>query len=124
MLHFSSISFQLLLPATSTGTNRSMYCGINHTALTYPLRRTGKCCSPVLWQYKAREVWIRRVAMEGEAVVKDGRTRWESIKKRPQAETGCRLVRPSGVKKEDGELPQGSSELLQRWYQHFSRLLN
>ena len=30
---------------------------------------------------KAKEEWIRRVAMEGEAAVKDGRTRWESIRK-------------------------------------------
>ena len=30
---------------------------------------------------KAREDWIRRVAMEGEVAVKDGKTRWECIRK-------------------------------------------
>ena len=30
---------------------------------------------------KVREHWIRRVAMEGEVAVKDGKTRWECIRK-------------------------------------------
>jgi len=30
---------------------------------------------------KAGEEWIERVAMEGEAAVKDGKTRWECIRR-------------------------------------------
>ena len=33
---------------------------------------------------KAREDWIKKVTMEGEAAVKDGKTRWESIRKLQQ----------------------------------------
>ena len=31
---------------------------------------------------------------------------------------------PSALRKEDGELARGSIEVLQRWHQHFSKLLN
>ena len=31
---------------------------------------------------------------------------------------------PRAVKKKDGELTNGPSEMLQRWHQHFSKLLN
>ena len=73
---------------------------------------------------RAREVWIRRVAMEGEAAVKDGKTQWESVRKLQQVHAGRRPTRPSAVRKEDGELTQGPTEVLQRWHQHFKKLLN
>ena len=53
-----------------------------------------------------------------------GMTRWESIRKLKQAGAGCRPVRPTATRKENGELTQGPSEVLQRWHQHFSKLLN
>ena len=62
--------------------------------------------------------------MEGEAAVKDGKTRWESVRKLQQVHAGCRPTRPSAVRKEDGELTQGPTEVLQRWHQHFRKLLN
>ena len=37
---------------------------------------------------------------------------------------GRRPTRPSAVRREDGELTQGPTEVMQRWYQHFSKLLN
>ena len=73
---------------------------------------------------RAREDWIRRVAKEGEAAVKDGRTSWESIWKLQRAHAGCRPIRPNAVIKENGELTPGPMEVLQRWHQHFSNLLN
>ena len=73
---------------------------------------------------RAREVWIRRVAMEGEAAVKGRKTWWESVKKLQHVHAGHRSTRPSAVRKEDGELTQGPTEVLQRWHQHFRKLLN
>ena len=70
---------------------------------------------------EAREEWIRKVAVEGERAVK---TRWECIRRLQQAHAGCRLIRPSAVRKESGELTRGPVEVLQRWHQHFSKLLN
>ena len=52
--------------------------------------------------------------MKGETAVKDGKTRWENIRKLQRADVGCRPVRPSAVRKEDGELTQGLPEVLQR----------
>ena len=73
---------------------------------------------------EARESWIAKVAADGEAAVKDGKTRWESIRKLQRAFGGCKSVRPSAVKKLNGELTEGESEVLQRWQQHFATLLN
>ena len=73
---------------------------------------------------KAKEEWIRKVATECEEVVKDGRTRWNSIRRLQQEHAGRRPARPSAVRKEDGKLTQGPAEELQRWHQHFSKLLN
>lgn len=73
---------------------------------------------------KARDQWIAKVAADGEAAVKDGKTRWESIRKLQRAFAGRRSVRPNAVKKLDGELAEGEAEVLQRWQQHFSSLLN
>ena len=64
------------------------------------------------------------MAQEGEAAKKDGRTRWECIKRLQQSHAGRRPARPSAVKKEDGELAQGPSDVMERWHQHFSNLLN
>ena len=60
---------------------------------------------------------------EGETAVKDGKTRCECIR-RLQLYAGRKPIRPSAVRKENGELTQGPTEMLQRWQQHFSKLLN
>ena len=73
---------------------------------------------------KAREDWILMVAKEAEEAVQDGRTRWECIRRLQQAYAGRRVCIPSAVRKEDGELTRGPTEVLQRWHQHFSRLLD
>ena len=73
---------------------------------------------------KAREEWICRVACEGEAAVKDGRTRWNNIRRLQQAHAGRRPTRPSAVFKEDGALTQGAEQVTSRWYQHFKSILN
>ena len=73
---------------------------------------------------EARESWIAKVAADGEAAVKDGKTRWESIRKLQRAFGGRKSVRPSAVKKLNGELAEGEAEVLQRWQQHFATLLN
>ena len=73
---------------------------------------------------KAKKDWICRVVMEGEAAVKDGRTRWVSIRKLQQAHAGRRPTRPSAVVKENGDLTQGREEVTARWHQHFMKILN
>lgn len=64
-----------------------------------------------------RESWIRKVATEGEAAVKDGNTRWGCIRQLQQAYAG----QSNEAKCCDGELTQGPTEA---WHQHFSKLLN
>ena len=61
---------------------------------------------------------------EAEEAVKDGKTHWECIRRLQQAHVGRRPCIPRAVRKEDGELTDGSSEVLQCWHQHFSKLLN
>ena len=64
------------------------------------------------------------MAREAEEAVKDGRTRWVCIRRLQQAYAGSRPCIPRAVRKNDGELTNGPSEVLQRWHQHFSNLLN
>ena len=59
---------------------------------------------------RAKETWIRKVAKEGEAAKKDGKMRWDCIRRLKQVHAGRRPVRPSAVRNEDGELTQGPTE--------------
>ena len=72
----------------------------------------------------AREEWIKKMAVLSEAAVKDGKTRWECIRRLQQTHAGCRPITPSAVRKEDGELTQNQEEMLQRWHQYFNKVLN
>ncbi len=57
--------------------------------------------------------------------MKDGKTRWESIRKLQQVYAGRRPTRPVAIMKEDRELTQHTDEVVMgRWHQHFSKLLN
>ena len=60
---------------------------------------------------RAKEEWIRRMAQEGEKAVKDGRTRWQSIRKLQMAHTGRRPSRTTAILKEDGELTNSPEEV-------------
>ena len=73
---------------------------------------------------KAKEDWICRVVKEAEAAVKDGRTRWDRVRRLQQAQAGRRSIKPSTVWKEDGTLTQGNEEVTRRWSQHFLKVLN
>lgn len=59
-----------------------------------------------------KERWI---ANDVEAAVKDGRTRWESIRNLQQVHAARRPDRPSSVLKEDGSLTQSPEEVTGRW---------
>ena len=72
---------------------------------------------------KVKENWILSVAKEAEEAVKDGKTHWECIRRLQQDYADQRPCIPRMVKKEDGQLTNGPSEMLQRWHQHFSKLL-
>ena len=73
---------------------------------------------------RAKEEWIKRIASEGEKAKKDGRTRWESIRKLQTAHAGRRSSRSTAILKEDGELTKNPEEVRSRWYRHFSNILN
>jgi len=64
------------------------------------------------------------VATAGEEAVKDGRTRWDCIRKLQRVHCGRRPVRPTAILKNDGQLTKGPEEVLERWYQHFRKVLN
>ena len=72
---------------------------------------------------KAKEEWIKKVASDAEAAVKDGRVRWNCIHRLQRVYGGRRPVRPTAVFKEDGQLTRGPSEVLDRWFQHFKKVL-
>ena len=72
----------------------------------------------------AKESWICEVAKEGEVAKKDGRIRWDSIRRLQRVDAGRRPTRPSVVRKEDGSLTQGPEEVMKRWHQHFVSVLN
>ena len=67
-----------------------------------------------------KEEWIKRIASEGENAKKDGRTRWNSIRKLQMAHAGRRPSRSTAILKEDGELMKNPKEVRSRWYRHFS----
>ena len=46
--------------------------------------------------------------------MKDGRARWDSIRRFQQTHVGRRPTKPSAVFKEDGDLAQGPSEVTTR----------
>ena len=73
---------------------------------------------------RAKDNCILSAAKEAEKAVKDGRTSYKCIRQLQQAHAGRRPCIPRAVWKEDRELIGGPSEVLQRWRQHFSNLLN
>ena len=72
----------------------------------------------------AKEKWILRVASEGEKAVKDGRMRWNCIRKLQLAHAGWRSIKPSAVMKEDGVPTADLDEENCCWHRHFTKLLN
>ena len=73
---------------------------------------------------KAKEEWVKKVAVEGEKVKKNGRTRWNSIRKLQMADVGQRPSRSTAILKENGELTKSPEEVRSRWHRHFSNILN
>ena len=73
---------------------------------------------------KEKEDRILSVARDVQEAVKDGITHQECIRGLQQIHAGHRPCIPRAVRKEDGELTDGPSKVLQRWHQHFSNLLN
>ena len=72
----------------------------------------------------AKREWILKVTAEGEEAVKDGRTRWDCIRRKlQQVHGGRRPVRPTAVLKDDGQLTKGPEEVPDCWYQHFKKYL-
>ena len=65
-----------------------------------------------------------KVATEGEEAVKDGKTRWDCIRKFQRVHGRRRSVRSSAVLKDDGQLIEGPEEVHDRWYQRFKKVLN
>ena len=74
--------------------------------------------------HAAKEKWILQVASEGEKAGKDGRVRWNSIRKLQVIHAKIRPTRPSIVLKEDRVPTASMDEVKSRWHRHFTRLLN
>ena len=72
---------------------------------------------------KAKEDWIQKVVSDAEAAVKGGKVKWNNIH-RLRVYGGRRLVQPTSVFKDNGELTKGPSEVSDRWFQHFEKVLN
>ena len=74
--------------------------------------------------HKAKDEWVRKVALEGAEASKDGKTRWESIRKLQTAHRGRTPTRQSALLKENGELTASPEEVTARWHGHFKKILN
>ena len=72
----------------------------------------------------AKEDWIHKVAQDAEDAVKDGQTRWDSIRKLQLTHAGRRPAMPRVVLKECGQLTQNPDEVIARWHDHFTKILN
>ena len=64
------------------------------------------------------------MATAGKETVKGGITRWDCIHKLQRVQGGRRPVRPTAILKNDNQLTNGPEEVLERWYQHFRKVLN
>ena len=65
---------------------------------------------------KGKEEWIKRIASEGEKAKKDGKTKWNRIRKRQMIHAGRRPSRSTAVLKEEGELTKNPKGVRSRWY--------
>ena len=70
---------------------------------------------------EAKEEWVRRLA---ERAKKDRKLQWKGIRQLQAAFAGRRPRKPTALLKEDGDLTMGPSEVKQRWYDHFTSILN
>ena len=61
---------------------------------------------------------------DAEAAVKDGKVRWNNIHRLQRVYGGRRPVQLTAVFKDNGELTKGPSEVSDRWFQHFKKVLN
>ena len=73
---------------------------------------------------EAKEEWVRRLAKDAERAKKDGKQRWKSIRQLQATFAGRRPRRPTALLTEDGDLTRGPTEVKQRWYDHFTSILN
>ena len=64
------------------------------------------------------------MALDVEAAVKDCKVRWNNIHRLQRVYGGHRPVQPTAVFKDNGELTKGPSEVSDRWFQHFKKVLN
>lgn len=74
--------------------------------------------------HKAKEEWVRKVAVEGAEASKDGKTRWKSIRKLQMAHRGRRPAGQTALLKENGDVTTSPEEVTARWHGHFKKILN
>ena len=101
---------------------RSRYLQVGTRSRKHTFRRLQRLVQKAV--SNAKREWILKVATAGEEAVKDGRTRWDCIHKLQRVHCGRRPVRPTAILKNDGQLTKGPEEVLERWYQHFRKVLN
>ena len=72
---------------------------------------------------EAKEAWISKVIGDAEHN-RDGKLRWDCIKKLQTAFHGRRPARSVRLQKQDSNLTTGPEELKPLWHKHFSKVLN
>ena len=72
---------------------------------------------------EAKEAWISKVIGDAEHN-RDGKLRWDCIKKLQTAFHGRRPARSVRLQKQDGNLTTGPEELKHLWHKHLSKVLN
>ena len=72
---------------------------------------------------EAKEAWIGRVIRDAEHN-RDGKLRWDCIKKLQAAFHERQPARSVRLRKQDGNFTTRPDDLKQLWYKHFSKVLN
>ena len=87
---------------------RSRYLQVGTRSCKRTYRRLQRKVQKAITDAKSK--WILKVATEGEEAVKDGKIRWDCIRKLQRVHGGRRPVRPSAVLNDNGQLTEGPED--------------
>ena len=72
----------------------------------------------------AKESWVKAVSLEAERSQTGGGAQWRCIRKLQTLHAGRQPTRVTSVQHEDGTLLTSATDIRDRWFRHFSGVLN
>ena len=73
---------------------------------------------------EVKEKWIRNVIRDAELNNKDGKQKWQCIRKLQLAYAGRKPIRSAKFYKQDGSMTETPEEVQKVWVEHFTKVLN